>query len=159
MPVVLYRIDERLLHGQVVMGWGPELRPDHYLVVDDELATSEWEQDLYRLGLPEAASAEFLSVEAAGDRLEALAAEPGHTVVLTRTVSAMTGLAAGGALSGCEVNVGGVHHAEGRTERLPYVFLGAEEEEGLKALEDAGVVVSAQDLPSSRPVRLSALLR
>ena len=158
MPVVLYRIDERLIHGQVVMGWGPELRPDHYLVVDDELAASEWEQELYRLGLPETASAEFLSVDAAAGRLQALEADPRHTVVLTRTVSAMTGLAAGGALSGCEVNVGGVHHAAGRTERLPYVFLGAEDEAGLKALEDAGVVVSARDLPSSRPVYLASLL-
>ena len=45
MPVVLYRIDERLIHGQVVMGWGPQLAVEHYVVVDDELATSEWEQD------------------------------------------------------------------------------------------------------------------
>ncbi len=60
MPVVLYRIDERLIHGQVVMGWGPQLGVEHYVVVDDELATSEWEQDLYRLGLPDATTADFL---------------------------------------------------------------------------------------------------
>ena len=34
MSVVLYRIDERLIHGQVVMGWGPELEVEHYVVVD-----------------------------------------------------------------------------------------------------------------------------
>ena len=158
MPVVLYRIDERLIHGQVVMGWGPELRPEHYMVVDDELANSEWEQDLYRLGLPETATAEFLSVVEAAARLEDLESDPRHAVVLTRSVSAMTGLAAGGALRGREVNVGGVHHAPGRTERLPYVFLGSEDQAGLKALEDAGAVVSARDLPSSRAVDLTSLL-
>jgi PTS system mannose-specific IIB component/fructoselysine and glucoselysine-specific PTS system IIB component len=158
MSVVLYRIDERLIHGQVVMGWGPELRPEHYLVADDDLATSEWEQDLYRLGLPETATAEFLSVADAEARIEALESDSRVTIVLTRTISAMAGLAAGGALRGREVNVGGVHHAPGRTERLPYVFLSAEDEVSLKALEDSGVVVSARDLPGSRAVGLASLL-
>jgi PTS system mannose-specific IIB component/fructoselysine and glucoselysine-specific PTS system IIB component len=158
MSVVLYRIDERLIHGQVVMGWGPELRPEHYLVADDELATSEWEQDLYRLGLPETATAEFLSVVDAKTRLETLESDPRVTIVLTRSVSAMVGLAAGGALQGREVNVGGVHHAPGRTERLPYVFLNSDDEASLKSLEDLEVVVSARDLPSSRAVGLASLL-
>ena len=48
MPIVLFRVDERLIHGQVVVGWGSKLRPDRFLVVDAALATSEWEQELYK---------------------------------------------------------------------------------------------------------------
>ena len=158
MPVVLYRIDERLIHGQVVMGWGPQLGVEHYVVVDDELATSEWEQDLYRLGLPDTASADFLTVADARGRLTDLDAEPRRTVVLTRTVAAMRGLAERDALRGREVNLGGLHHEAGRTERVSYVFLGQEEEEGLQALADEGVEVSARDLPGSRAVDLETLL-
>ncbi len=158
MSVVLYRIDERLIHGQVVMGWGPQLEVEHYVVVDDELATSEWEQDLYRLGLPDTASADFLTVVAARARLSELDADPRPTVVLTRTIAAMNGLAEGDALRGREVNVGGLHHGAGRTERVPYVFLGEAEEEGLRALANEGVEVSARDLPGSTAVDLEALL-
>ena len=158
MSVVLYRIDERLIHGQVVMGWGPQLEVEHYVVVDDELAESEWEQALYRLGLPDTATAEFLNVGAARARLSELSADARPTVVLTRTVAAMGGLAEGEGLRGCEVNVGGLHHAAGRTERVPYVFLGQTEEEGLQALADEGAKVSARDLPGSRTVDLEALL-
>ena len=158
MSVVLYRIDERLIHGQVVMGWGPQLAVEHYVVVDDELATSEWEQDLYRLGLPDTASAEFLTVGTARERLGDLDADPRPTLVLTRTIAAMIGLAEGDALRGCEVNIGGLHHAAGRTERVPYVFLGQAEEEGLRALAAEGMEVSARDLPGSRAVDLEALL-
>ncbi len=158
MPVVLYRIDERLIHGQVVMGWGPQLAVEHYVVVDDELATSEWEQELYRLGLPDTATADFLTVREARARLSDMDADPRPTVVLTRTVSAMRGLAEGDALRGREVNVGGLHHAAGRTERVPYVFLGQAEEEGLRALVDQGAEVSARDLPGSRAVDLETLL-
>ena len=158
MSVVLYRIDERLIHGQVVMGWGPQLAVEHYVVVDDELATSEWEQDLYRLGLPDTASADFLTVGEAKERLVDLEADPRPTVVLTRTIAAMGWLAKDDALRGREVNLGGLHHAAGRTERIPYVFLGQAEEEGLQALVDEGVEVSARDLPGSRSVDLNALL-
>ena len=70
MPVVLYRIDERLIHGQVVMGWGPQLQIEHYVVADDDLAASDWEQDLYRLGLPDSSTADFLAVEDARARLD-----------------------------------------------------------------------------------------
>ncbi len=158
MSVVLYRIDERLIHGQVVMGWGPQLEVEHYVVVDDELASSEWEQDLYRLGLPDAATADFLTVQDARARLSDLDSAPQRTVVLTRTVAAMNGLAERDRLRGCEVNLGGLHHADGRTERIPYVYLGPEEEEGLRALVAEGVEISARDLPGSRAVDLKALL-
>ena len=158
MSVVLYRIDERLIHGQMVVGWGPELEVECYVVVDDELAASEWEQDLYRLGLPEVATAEFLTVADARARLSELEAALPRTVVLTRTVTAMNGLAEGDGLRGCEVNLGGLHYAAGRTERVPYVYLGPQEEEGLQTLADEGVEVSARDLPGSRAVALEALL-
>jgi mannose/fructose/N-acetylgalactosamine-specific phosphotransferase system component IIB len=158
MSVVLYRIDERLIHGQVVMGWGPQLGVEQYVVVDDELATSEWEQDLHRLGLPDTTSADFLTVGDARARLPEIDADSRRTVVLTRTVAAMGALAERDGLRGCEVNLGGLHHAAGRTERVPYVFLGQAEEERLQALADKGVKVSARDLPGSPAIDLESLL-
>src|SRR5690606_7517584 len=67
--IVLYRVDERLIHGQVVIGWGSQLKPGRYLVVDDAVAGSDWEQELYVLSLPEGTGAEFVSVAEARTRL------------------------------------------------------------------------------------------
>jgi hypothetical protein len=67
MPVVLYRVDERLIHGQVVVGWGGPLNADRLIVVDDDLAASPWEQELYCLGVPAEFEAHFTTVaEAVG---------------------------------------------------------------------------------------------
>ena len=52
MSLVLYRIDDRLIHGQVVVGWGQPLDIGFIVLVDDEVARSEWEQELYRMGTP-----------------------------------------------------------------------------------------------------------
>lgn len=159
MPVLLFRIDERLIHGQVVVGWGGVLHPDLIVVIDDELADSAWEQELYTLGVPSAIEAAFYSVAAARAEVAAWRSGQRRVVVLARDPRTMRRLAAGGLLLGAEVNLGGLHFAPGRRAFLPYLFLDPEEEEELRLLEAEGVSVTAQDLPGSRRVPLAELLR
>lgn len=158
MSIALYRVDERLIHGQVVVGWGNQLHPHRIVVVDDGLAESAWEQELYTLGLPPDLATEFLSVADARDRLRTWRASAETVILLTRDVATMRRLAQAGALAGEEVNIGGIHHAPGRHEVLPYVFLSESETDQLRALAREGAHVSARDLPAARRVALDQLL-
>jgi PTS system mannose-specific IIB component/fructoselysine and glucoselysine-specific PTS system IIB component len=158
MAIVLYRVDERLIHGQVVLGWGSELRPARYLVVDDALAASEWEQDLYRLAVPDEVDVSFLGVEEGRAALPQWLTDPVRSVLLTRDVASMAALAKGGALEGVEVNLGGIHHRPGRTEVRSYLFLDDVDRAGVRALVDAGVEVAGRDLPGAQRVTVDQLL-
>lgn len=158
MSVSLFRIDERLIHGQVVVGWGAQTRPDRIIVVDDALAVSEWEQELYCLGVPSTVAAEFVTVAQARASVPGWRRDEDRLVVLTRDAATMLEIARGGVLDGAEVNVGGLHHAPGRREVLPYVYLSPEESAALRALAAEGVGISARDLPGTRPVPLEELL-
>ena len=153
MGIVLLRVDERLIHGQVTVGWGTDLGVDRYVVVDDELPTRFSERELYTLGVPEGAVAEFHTVVEARGRLELWEGEATRTVLLTRDLDHMLRLAGAGALEGRTVNLGGLHHAPGRSRCLAYLFLGGTDLERLRGLAAEGVAVSAQDLPGSRPLR------
>jgi len=157
MSLVLFRIDERLLHGQVIVGWGMRLRLEHYVVVDDALAESEWERDLYASGLPSGVEAEFVSIDDAIERFAAFDARPGRGCLLTRDVAAMRRLADAGCLEGRRVNVGGLHAGPGRTRALPYVHLTPDDVRDLRAIVASGARVSARDLPSSREVSVVEL--
>jgi PTS system mannose-specific IIB component/fructoselysine and glucoselysine-specific PTS system IIB component len=157
MSIALYRVDERLIHGQVVVGWGNQLHPHRIVVVDDGLATSGWEQELYSMGLPPGLTTEFVDVAAARERLQAWRAIPETVLVLTRDIATMRRLGDGGALAGEEINIGGIHHAPGRHEVLPYVFLSRGESDELCALARNGAHVSARDLPGTRRVPLEQL--
>ena len=99
MTLDLFRIDERLLHGQVIVGWGMRLGLERYIVVDDELAESEWEQDLYSAGLPLGVSAEFLSITDALDRLPDMLGMRKRGALLTRSTTAMRSIADAGLLA------------------------------------------------------------
>ena len=158
MAIVLFRVDERLIHGQVVVGWGNQLHPDVIVVVDDELAGSEWEQELYGLGMPSGMQAIFETVSAARDKLDDWKQGAARMIVLTRDLPTMRRLAAGGLMRGEEVNIGGIHHAPGREAILPYVYLSDDERTQVAALRGEGAIVSARDLPGARRVGVDQLL-
>ena len=157
MPIVLFRVDERLIHGQVVVGWGGPLHADRIVVVDDELAASPWEQELYCLGVPPEIEARFLTAAAARGDVPAWKADAKRTIVLVRDVATAARIAEGGVLAGEEVNLGGIHHAEGRARILPYLHLRPDERARLDEIAATGAEVSARDLPASKKVPLKEL--
>ena len=128
------------------------------MVVDDDVAASDWEQDLYALGVPDGVTVEFLDTAHASSRLGQLRDDEIRTFLLCRDVGTMVRLAETGGLSGTTVNLGGIHHGPGRTQVLSYLYLDKDDAERLQQLESLGVDVSAQDLPGSRAVDLAHLL-
>ena len=157
MSVELFRIDDRLIHGQVVIGWGQPLDVGFIVLVDDEVARSEWEQELYRMGVPPGVDVFFDTVDDAAKKMQQYVADPRKGIVLTGDIETMKRLAeASDAVQRC--NLGGIHHRPGRVQRMRYVFLTEDEEAALRALESKGVEVSAQDVPSARPVSLDDVL-
>lgn len=159
MPIALYRIDDRLIHGQVVAGWGQPLDLGFIVLVDDVVAESDWEQELYRLGVPPSMDVYFVSTSDAASELPRYVADRRVGMVLTGTVDAMLLLARTASLPIATVNVGGIHHREDRTQKLRYVFLNRSEELALGELSRMGVVVTAQDVPSATSHSLDELLR
>lgn len=155
MSLALVRVDDRLLHGQVVVGWGRALGVDRVVLVDDAIATTAWEQDLYRYGVPDRMSVEFLTVGQAAAGLGAWRASNEVTVVVVGTVETLVRLCDAGDVDA--VNLGGLHFRPDRRERLPYVFLTDDELGALRGLAERGVTITAQDVPSARAVPLEAL--
>lgn len=158
MSIVLCRVDERLIHGQVVVGWGERLHVERIVVVDDQLRESAWEQELYCLGVPPSMTAEFVSVEEARAEYAHWQEDGARLVLLVRDVPTLERLAAGGLLSGQEVNLGGIHSGPGRSRVLPYLFLDEEERAALRRVRESGATVTARDLPASRTVPLAELI-
>lgn len=157
MPVDLYRIDDRLIHGQVVVGWGQPLNIGLIILVDDEVACCDWEQDLYRMGVPPEIELVFADVATAIRDHTKYASDPRHSILLTGNVAPMHALvtAVGNVR---QVNVGGLHHRPGRLQKLRYVFLSEDEERELRRLASSGVKVTAQDVPGARPVPMDEIL-
>ena len=157
MGIQLYRIDDRLIHGQVVVGWGQPLNVRFLVLVDDLVASSDWEKELYRMAVPPEMEIYFADVDTAIRDHARYASDPRPGILITGDIADMLRLVKGVKAIG-SVNLGGIHHRAGRAEKLRYVFLSPDEEAKLRALEASGVEVTAQDVPSAHARPLSEVL-
>lgn len=157
MAIVLCRVDDRLVHGQVVIGWGRPLGVEFIILVDEGVAASPWEQDLYRMAVPPEIDVRFATVAEAAARLDEWQASGRRGLLLTGDVETMAALHRAAPAVVRRINLGGIHHRPGRRERLPYLYLTDEELGSLVALAASGAEITAQDLPTTPPVALRTL--
>lgn len=155
MTLVLARVDQRLVHGQVVVGWVPTLGIDRILVVDDEIAGDDWERDMIASAAPPGVEVEIAGlIEAPGK----LGKDSGRTLLLARSLETMLALVREGCLRE-EINIGGLHARPGARRFLDYVYLTEEDLALLKELEKTGVRIRACDVPGNPTVDLNTKLK
>jgi mannose/fructose/N-acetylgalactosamine-specific phosphotransferase system component IIB len=154
--IVLTRVDDRLIHGQVVIAWAQTVSPNVYVLADDDIAAETEEHDIFRAGVPAGQSVQFMSVQEAAALIPEFQKSPDRILILVADIDSVVRLC-DNAPSVTSVNLGGVHGAQGRRQRLPYLFLSDREESNLKALDQKGVKVTIQDVPGTPPLSLGDL--
>lgn len=155
MSWALARVDDRLIHGQVLVAWGARLDPARIWVVDDAVAASDWERALFADAAPGIEVRVASVAEAAGAFADEAAAS-GAAFLLVRDLGTAQRLAAAGARPAVW-NVGGLHYAPGKDKVNDYVYLDAADRAAARALLEAGVNLEVQDVPASRPAPLAQL--
>ncbi len=153
MSIALYRVDDRLIHGQVVVGWAQPLHVGFIVLVDHTVRGSAWEQDLYRMGVPPDIEVVFASTAEATARLPVWERDPRVGILVAGDIDTLAALSTNG-LRVRRITIGGLHHRPGRSERLRYVYLSDDEVAKLRALAAQGIEVTAQDVPTAAPVPL-----
>jgi PTS system mannose-specific IIB component/fructoselysine and glucoselysine-specific PTS system IIB component len=149
VSIVLTRVDDRLIHGQVVVGWVPALQVQRIVLVSDDVRQNPWEQELYVLGVPPGLKVEFASVAETLGAIHDWADDNIRTLLLIGDVDTVVQLCDGTDLI-TKVNIGGLHESGGRAQRLAYVYLSDDEAGKLRSLHESGVEVTAQDVPTAK---------
>ncbi len=150
--IALVRVDNRLLHGQILEAWVPRLGVERIVIADDDAAASPLARAAMVLCLPPSLSAEVSPV--AKVDYAALAAARQVALLLFREVSTLQQAAAAGLTPALarKVNLGNVHYSQGRLPVTPSVFLSGEEIAAVQALAEMGFEVEARAVPSDAPV-------
>jgi PTS system mannose-specific IIB component len=149
--IALVRVDNRLIHGQVVEAWLPYLKVSRVVVADDEAASSPLIRAAMALAVQSAIEVQILPL--AQVDFAALSRDTVRTLVLLRDVAAVPFAKAHG-LALEHLNLGNVHFGTGRRQVSPSVFLAEAELQALQGLAREGVKVDAQAVPAEKPVEL-----
>ena len=87
MQIVLNRIDERLIHGQILATWVKKTSAKKIWIVDDELYKDAFRQSVLFLALPQKVEAKVLSLANAFEVMEKLDYQTsGAAIVLFRSL-------------------------------------------------------------------------
>ncbi len=149
--ISLSRIDNRLLHGQVIEAWLPHLQARRVVVVDDMAASDELATSAFALVVPPSVDVAVWPEHEA--RFQDVAADSVPTLVLFRGVTQVSNARARGLPNG-RLNVGNIHAAPGRSQVTRSVFLSPEEKNQLRHLEATGMDVVIQAVPAEKGIRL-----
>lgn len=158
MSIVLIRVDDRLIHGQVLMGWTRAINVDHALVADDQAAADPMQGPMMRMAAPSGLTVTILPVDEAATALQDGRYDKERMIVIVRGPDTLVRLHQAGLELG-KVNVGNVRSGSGRTKLTKEVYASPEELEHWRYLDQAGVHLEAQWLPDQRRTHLNPLLR
>ncbi len=146
MPnILLTRIDNRLIHGQVGMTWVNWLGANLVLVADDLLAADEIQQNLMDMALPNGVQSRYFTLQKTIDVIHKAASHQKIFLVCRTPQDVLTLVEGGVPLK--EVNVGNLHFAEGKKQVSKVVSVDDNDIACFKKLSEKGVLCTLQGTP------------
>ena len=148
MKKIFLRIDDRLLHGQVVVSWIPYLKAKKVVIADDEYANDEFMRELIKSSSPEGVNADIKTIDEAAEFLKL---DNENTVlVLLKSIEGLKELVNKAKIK--SINVGGLGAAKGRKRYYNSIHLSDEELNILKDMANDNVDVEIRILPKDKPI-------
>lgn len=149
----MIRIDDRLIHGQVVVGWCSKMQPDRLLLCDDDVASSDWEREIYE----EAACDYEVSICTTDEAVRLLRNgkfQDENVFLIVSSPKTLVRLIELG-LKFEKAIVGGMHHEPGKSKILDFVYVNEEDMESFRFLAEHDVALECRDLPNCKPIDLA----
>jgi PTS system mannose-specific IIA component len=157
MTLVLVRVDDRLIHGQVVGGWLPVVQAERIVVVSDRAAADPLQTGLMRMAVPDDVGVDVLPLDDAAVRLKDGAWGTERVMLLLPGLQELIWLVDLG-VPITQVNLGGLHDAPGRTMVAPHLAFTSEERNILNRLFSKGIRFETRPLPGDVPVPVQELI-
>lgn len=153
--MIILRVDDRFIHGQVVAGWARPLRIEVIILASNKISKDEWACNAYKLAIPEGIEFACVGIE----QCVALVTQENRKkiMVIVGSVHEAHELLLAG-LDVKEVNIGGVGYKEGTREITTYIYLTPDDIKSIVKLYEMGIKVIGKQLPNSPPVDVIKLL-
>jgi mannose/fructose/N-acetylgalactosamine-specific phosphotransferase system component IIB len=154
--IVLIRIDDRLIHGQVVEGWVNFLKATCIFVADDRVASNPFQRTIMELSVPQGLRAVIGRVEDICDLVRTAALNADKIILLfSNPADVLRAINSG---LDCRVlNIGGMHYVPGKRKLMDVLAVDDADLAALKELAAKGIKIDVQTVPNQRRVPLEKI--
>ena len=156
--IALARIDDRLIHGQIVTAWCRTTSVTTILIADDALVNDNFTQRLLKAAAPPDISVMIMPIEMAGVFLKEDAEPNERIMLLTKVPEAMEKLADDG-VAFQTIVLGGMGMKPGRNRFNKNVSASPEEVACMKRIVDRGIDMQYQLVPREIPIKIKSLFK
>jgi len=147
---LVIRVDDRLIHGQILYGWIPSWKPVEVWLVDDLAAENQSEKSLYEEQLPGSIKGGVLKIRNAIERFAGPEPHQDRILLIVKSCEDLVKLIEGGVVP-TEAHLGNIAQSGERKSVNDSIAIGNCEEELLRRLGKHGIEVVIRDLPNSHP--------
>lgn len=147
------RIDNRLIHGQVIETWIPYTRAKHLLVVNDEFADDVLRQQIATLAIPDRISVDFIHVK----EIVSFArnhAMPDTLIIVADCEDAKRIHDEGFAFE--SINIGNLHYSPGKKQLCDHIAISDDDEKCLKFFANEEITLDFRCVPN-QPLQIKGL--
>ena len=140
MNINVFRIDDRLIHGQIVTKWIKDAAAKMIMVVDDKAAGDKTQQMILKFAVPSGIKLEILSKEDAVKRVNEDQSNT-NVLMLVRNPKEANALVEMG-LKIDSIIIGNISNSKsevGRTKLLDYIYVEPGDVEDIRSLECKGI--------------------
>ena len=157
--IALVRVDNRLVHGQILEAWVPFIKAKCIIVVDDYSASDFFCETVIRMAVPSDIELNILTVQDFVANYPFVQGEGKKTIVLFGTIAdALRAHEAGFHFD--KLNIGNIHHEEYKVCCAPSVFLcDTEIQDITKMLEEKGIKVELKRVPREKSIDMKDALK
>lgn len=158
MPnILLTRIDNRLIHGQVATLWTSSVGANLILVANDKVANDKMRQSLMDMAAPAGVETRYFTLEKTINVIHK--ASPRQMIFLICETPADVLKLMEGGVPIKKVNIGNMHMAEGKRQVATTVAVDDNDVAAFRRLQELGVELEIRRVPTTPPEDLSKLFR
>lgn len=146
MTIKIVRIDDRLIHGQIVQGWLKTIDVDKILIVSDEVANDEMQQVLLSMAVPSSVKLVIKSIKDASYEIANEVYEKDNLMILFSNPQDIVKMIDNG-IKFQSINIGGMHYAHGKKQLLSNLSVDRNDVEAFLKLINCGIELETRALP------------
>lgn len=149
MSTAVIRIDNRLVHGQILESWVPFLKASCIIVVSDQVAGDLFRESVIKMAIPRDIDVYVFGIEGFSEWHALGKCDDDRTIVLFSDIADVLRAYRRGVRFG-KLNVGNVHDGEGKCRLSSSIFLNDQEITELTMLADSGIDVEIRCVPRDK---------
>lgn len=156
--IVLTRIDDRLIHGQVMTAWVKKTHADHIIVIDDKVAKDEFLIEVLKMSAPTGIKVDVFDSDTAITKLADLASFNNDKIIILVKEPLVIEKVISSGIDIKKLIIGGMGARKDRRTLYRNIAMNDKERTSVKNIIDHGVKVTIHIIPDQKEIDVAKFL-